>query len=257
MIDLALEKEKLNSKNPNLPVSTQETLTIIYMSSFTDSFGEDYLQALENTMLTTSYETGSETGYRSDVNLDGTYSKTITIRNDFNGDNINHLADLTESAIASMCDHWSKEDNTIINNRGLATTTYDTSSGEMVKTSSLGTGLQEGLESYLEFKTIRDNYSDSYQTTNCIYQETVARWLMENGFKDDMLLGAFTGNTTNLKSSLTSAEIDYDVLLEAVDKLKEAEQARRDGKITPSQVQEIFVGISPILGQMITREKVI
>lgn len=256
MVDLNRYKKMLLEKNPQLSNEIAEAIVVIYFSNYLDSFGEEFLSTAENAMATTSFiEGGNETKFSCSLTQDGALSNVVTIRNDYNDENINHVGELTSAGVSSMCSHYTKEGNTLIYNDGLATITYDISNGIMEQTSSSGVGLQEGLESYLLECVMRDNRSNSYSTSKCIYQEILARWLMENGFREEMLIGAFTGNTTLLEEALGKAGIDYNSLKNAADKLKAAEQARQDGKKTRNEVNEIFVGISPLLNGLLKENR--
>ena len=239
-------KQELQKKY-SLDDDVAEDIAIIYGSDLLASLGEEFLSPIENAMMTSSFQVGDNTSFSSTAEFDGTYTNAITIRRDYDYENPNHVAELMESCISSLWTKWSKSENTLVNNIGLATITYDISNGSMKKTSSNGTGIQEGLESYLLEYVMRENRNDNYSTTNCIYQEAVARWLMENGFREKVLVGAFTGNTKPLEEALNNVEIDYRKLESTVDTLEEAEQARKNGEMTPQDVQNMYIAFIPAL----------
>ena len=249
MVILADYKSRLMEQNPDIPENVAEAIVVLFCSSFPDSFGYEFMSDCEKNMMETTYTMGDKTEYIVNTTDNGTVTKTITISRDFSDENPNQIGTLIEVTTSSMFDHWKYSNGVLIEQDGLAMNTYDiNSANEETESSAVGKGLNEGVKSYLAWKSAFDNYTNYWSSPDSsIYLEVIGRYLMETGFSNSILTSMFSGDITHFKTALIDAGIDFDQLISETDLLYKAEKKRKDGSASRDTVQEIFVGISPIL----------
>ena len=234
MVYLADKIARMKSDISNEEV--KQDIVVLYGSSLPDTFG--YASVFDEALYETTFTTGSAIEYKQ---CDG--KKTITIPESFDSENVTMMGNLTKEAIAGTCDHWRKVGDNLIETRGFATITYKQGNdGQLMETSSIGLGFQEGIESCFLSDVMRYNYDDDYTTTDCIYQETLARYYMgREETKNALITGALTSDTTSFENVLAESETDLTSFLSMADELKKQEEARKAGDITPQQLDDYYV----------------
>lgn len=160
--------------------------------------------------------------------------RIIVLDKSFNEHNPSSLAVLTNqlmSLIKSYVNEYEIQNGTLIQRTGVQETIYALSNDNGLTNvkfrSSVGEGLEKGINLYDEFKVVRTNYDSNYEVFGSVYQRIIAGFIIDSlEMGEAIKVAELTKDDTALKQLFIEYGVNYEEFVEIIDILAQKDNER-------------------------------